>query len=170
MANKYINRSSGAAAERTGSHAGIGVDSDDNRLAVNPEGTARKIGYCGYGKILTAATTLTTADFGGTYFLGAAGGFTVTLPPVTLGGRLTFVVSTNPTGGNYVITSADANAIEAISVNAAGVAGALGTVEDNINLIQSQAIKGDRVELSSDGVAWYATVVVSVTAAVTFTT
>ncbi len=43
MANRAIDRSPGAAAAYTGSQAGIGVDSDDNKTYVNPNGTRRAL-------------------------------------------------------------------------------------------------------------------------------
>lgn len=43
MASSSIERGPGAAAAFTGSQAGLGVDSDDNRLYVNPNGTKRAV-------------------------------------------------------------------------------------------------------------------------------
>jgi len=43
MATKFVQRGSQAAAAKTGSHAGIGVDSDDNKLYVNPAGTRQAV-------------------------------------------------------------------------------------------------------------------------------
>src|SRR5690242_12822680 len=110
MSTRFIAKLNPAA--RTGSHAGIGVDPATDRFAVNPDGTVKSIGYCGYAKDLTATTTLTAADSGATLFLNSATEFATTLPAVAAGLRFTFIVKAAPSGASYtVVTASSANVL-----------------------------------------------------------
>lgn len=103
-------------------------------------------------ELLTAATTLTAADHNKVFLLGAAAGFTVTLPALSPGLRFRFEIVTAPTGGNYIIDSAEGDNINGSLIVAGAQVTAL--AEDQINLTQSLAVRGDWVELICTGFSW----------------
>ena len=119
----------------------------------------------------TAASTLTAAQSGTTFFLNSATEFVTTLPAPAAGLNYTFIVTAAPSGANYtVVTASSANIIKGQAVNAAGVAGDTGTADDTINFVDAQAVAGDQVTVISDGTYWYAKAFCAVAAGVTFTT
>ena len=108
---------------------------------------------------LAAAKTLTVADDNGkTFFLGLAGGFTVTLPAPAAGCRFKFIVSVAPTT-EYIITTNGGADILIGGVNELEVDTADdGPYDDNadtINFVASVAVVGDFIEMISDGTSWY---------------
>ena len=120
---------------------------------------------------LTAASTLTTAQSGTTFFLNSATEFVTTLPAPAAGLNYTFIVGAAPSGASYtVVTASSANIIKGQAVNAAGVAGDTGTADDTISFVDGQAVAGDQVIVISDGTSWFAKAFCAVAAGVTFTT
>lgn len=120
---------------------------------------------------LTAASTLTAAQSGTTFFLNAATEFATTLPAPAAGLRYTFIVKAAPSGANYtIVTASSANIIKGQAYPASGAAGDTGTSDDTINFVDAQAVAGDRVELYCDGTSWFAYAYCAVAAGVTFTT
>lgn len=120
---------------------------------------------------LTAAKTLTEADNGKTFFLNAAGGFTVTLPANRLAGfRCKFIVKTAPTTA-YVISAATADTIVGSVVTPATGAADTETTAgaDEINFVASTAVIGDFIDIISDGTLIYAYGVCSAAGGITFT-
>ena len=119
---------------------------------------------------LTAASTLTTAQSGTTFFLNSATEFVTTLPAPAAGLNYTFIVGAAPSGASYtVVTASSANIIKGQAVNAAGVAGDTGTADDTISFVDGQAVAGDQVTVISDGTSWFAKAFCAVAAGVTFT-
>ena len=119
---------------------------------------------------LTAASTLTAAQSGRTFFLNAATEFATTLPTPAAGLRYTFIVKTAPSGASYtVVTASSANIIKGQAYPASGAAGDTGTADDTISFVDAQAVAGDRVELYCDGTSWFAYAYCAVAAGVTFT-
>jgi hypothetical protein len=119
---------------------------------------------------LTAASTLTAAQSGTTFFLNAATEFETTLPAPVAGLTYTFIVKTAPSGASYtVVTASSANIIKGQAVNAAGVAGDTGTADDTISFVDGQAVAGDKVTVISDGTNWFAYGQCAVAAGITFT-
>ena len=119
---------------------------------------------------LTAASTLTTAQSGTTFFLNSATEFVTTLPAPAAGLNYTFIVGAAPSGASYtVVTASSANIIKGQAVNAAGVAGDTGTADDTISFVDGQAVAGDQVIVISDGTSWFAKAFCAVAAGVTFT-
>ena len=108
---------------------------------------------------LTEGKTLTDSDSGRTFFLNAAGGFTVTLPRPRGGINFTFICKASPTtayiiasnGASNVISGqvfvADTNAEDDSSVQAPGV--------NNVTFVADYAKVGDVIEMTSDGTYWY---------------
>lgn len=129
-------------------------------------GTHHKAGV-GYGSLsvvdLSAAVTLDPVLANGkTFILDSATGFTVTLPPASNKGfRATFVVGTQPTSGNHVITE---NASYDTNVLRGGISeletdtgddGPSTTGATQVNFIANVAVVGDFVEFFSDGSNYY---------------
>ena len=118
----------------------------------------------------TAASTLTAAQSGTTFFLNSATEFVTTLPAPAAGLNYTFIVGAAPSGASYtVVTASSANIIKGQAVNAAGVAGDTGTADDTISFVDGQAVAGDQVTVISDGTSWFAKAFCAVAAGVTFT-
>jgi len=107
---------------------------------------------------LTAAKTLTGDDNGMTYFLGAAGGFTVTLPAPSAGNRFKFIVSVAPTTAYIIATNGGADimigGVNELEVDTSDD-GPYDANADVINFVASVAVIGDYVEMVSDGTSWY---------------
>lgn len=119
---------------------------------------------------LTAASTLTAAQSGSTFFLNSATEFATTLPAPAAGLAYEFIVKAAPSGASYtIVTASSANIIKGQAVNAAGAAGDTGTADDTISFVDGQAVAGDKVSVISDGTYWYAYGVSAVAAGITFT-
>lgn len=105
---------------------------------------------------LAAAKTLVATDSGKTYFLGAAGGFTVTLPEPAAGLNFEFKVSVAPTTAYIIATNGGDNImIGSVSCSTADDLGASDANADVINFVASEAIVGDWIRMVSDGTNWY---------------
>lgn len=119
---------------------------------------------------LAAASTLTAAQSGTTFFLSSATEFATTLPAPAAGLVYTFIVGAAPSGASYtIVTGSSANIIKGQAVNAAGAAGDTGTADDTISFVDGQAVAGDTVTVISDGTSWFAYGVCAVAAGITFT-
>lgn len=157
MATRFIHRGANAAVSRTGNHAGLGVDSDDNRLYVNATGTRQPINVGGVST-LAAASTLTAEQSGVTFFLNLAGGFTTTLPAPAAGLKYRFVVKTAPTTAYVIVTNGGADimigGINELEVDT-GDDGPYDDDADTLNFAANVAAVGDFVEFISDGTSWY---------------
>lgn len=115
----------------------------------------------GATETLTAATTLTADDNGGTYFLSATTEFATTLPAPRAGLSFTFIVSAAPSGASYtVVTSGSSNIIKgqvlSSDLNAANDADLETSGGDTISFVDGVAVAGDRVDLVCDGSNWFA--------------
>ena len=107
---------------------------------------------------LAAAKTLTAADSGKTFFLGLAGGFTVTLPAPVAGMEFTFIVSVAPTTAYIIVTNGGADII-VVGINELEVDtaddGPYDINADTLNFVASTAVVGDYVSFKCDGTKWY---------------
>ena len=110
--------------------------------------------------VLTQARTLTDSDSGKTYFLNAAGGFTVTLPVPRAGVNFEFIVKTAPTTAYIIATNGSSAVIKGqvltCDVNAATDPDVEKTGMSTITFVANTAVKSDSVQLESDGTYWYA--------------
>jgi hypothetical protein len=121
---------------------------------------------------LTAASTLTAAQSGTTFFLNSATEFATTLPTPAAGLAYTFIVKAAPSGASYtIVTNGSANIIKGVQVTAedAGGSGDSGTADDTITFVDGQAVAGDMVTCISDGTSWFAYATTKLVAALTFT-
>lgn len=135
--------------------------------------TAMAFTATGRAKELTAASTLTQADNGLTFYLNATAEFATTLPAPFMGAEYEFIVKAAPSGASYtIVTASSANIIKGVQttaeVNAAGAADS-GTADDTITFVDGQAVAGDRVLVKSDGTSWFAYATSKVVAGITFT-
>jgi hypothetical protein len=109
--------------------------------------------------ILTEGRTLTNSDSGKTYFLNSAGGFTVTLPAPRAGVNFEFIIRTAPTTAYTIATNGASNIIRGqvitSDVNAATDPDVEITGKGSITFVANTAVKGDSVELISDGTYWW---------------
>jgi hypothetical protein len=119
---------------------------------------------------LTAASTLTAAQSGTTFFLNSATEFATTLPAPAAGVAFTFIVKAAPSGASYtIVTASSANIIKGQAYPASGAAGDTGTADDTITFVDAQAVAGDMVTVISDGTSWFAKAYCAAAAGVTFT-
>lgn len=110
--------------------------------------------------ILTEAETLTRNNSGRTHFLDNSAGFTLTLPAPLKGAWLEFIVKTAPVTSNYKITTPTGTIIVGgvytndvtnptdSDFETSGVA--------TINFVKNASLRGDSIEMESDGTNWYA--------------
>lgn len=175
MATKYIECNAEPAASYTGSHAGIGVDSDTNELKFNSDGTVRTVvdtsntqtlaGKTVTGPVATEAVTatnvITAAESGKTFFLNSATEFVSTLPAVAAGLVFDFIVKAAPSGASYtVVTASSANVMVGHIVtcqDAGGTSDSETSGGDTYTFVDSKAVVGDRARFICDGTNWYVT-------------
>jgi hypothetical protein len=113
-------------------------------------------GVIGKDTILTptAAVTLSAAQSGMNVMLNAAAGFAITLPAVAAGLRYRFTVAAAFATTNFtVITPGLVDIIQ----GGATVAGAdvPAADEDTISFVATAELKGDFVDVWSDGTSWF---------------
>lgn len=112
---------------------------------------------------LAAAKTLGEGDSGKTFYLDLAGGFTVTLPTVTVAGtgwEVTFIVKTAPTTA-YIITEDAATDTDVLTggfscaelTDASVAAYTAGATQ--FNFVASAAVVGDNATIRCDGNRFY---------------
>lgn len=108
-------------------------------------------------EIVTAANVLTAADCGATFYLNASAGFLTTLPsPTSLGGcAFRLVVHTATSSNGYTIGTPTADIIYGMVVERAGGAGVACSAEDLLTLVNAQMVKGDWLDIRTDGTSWY---------------
>lgn len=109
---------------------------------------------------LAAASTLTIADSGKTFYLSSATEFATTLPAAAdaAGFKAKFVVKAAPAGASYTVSSpaADISGAVLTPADATGASAATaGTPITTISFVDAKAAVGDFVELECDGSAYY---------------
>ena len=124
---------------------------------------------------LTAASTLTAAQSGTTFFLNSATEFATTLPAPAAGLVYTFIVKAAPSGASYtIVTASSANIIKGqvytVDVNSATDPDFETSGGDTISLVDAKAVAGDQVDLVCDGTNWFMQGFCSVFDAITVTT
>lgn len=175
MSVRGLYRGATPIGSATATNAPIYVDSDDNQLKVLPNGagtTSERIVQTAGGSVATAAATLTTVDYGKTFFLNSATEFQLVLPAALIGAKLSFIVTAAPSGASYtIITPASAEILFGKILSAAGDAGDVENTGGGttITFADGQAVVGDRVDLVSDGTNWYVVGYASVAAGITIT-
>jgi hypothetical protein len=122
-------------------------------------------------KFHTAAAQLTTDDAGKVHFFNLATGFTLYLPPVAeaAGSTFTFVVKTNTTSTNHVVSEYTTDDTDVIlgNVNHGATTGA-STGCTLVSFVASLDAVGDYVTMFSDGVKWYVGGSAETASAITF--
>ena len=135
-------------------------------LNVGKDGEAGHMTMDGLGfagtKTLTADTTLTAADAGD--ILLDAVGEAITLPAPTAGLRYRFLITEAPATSDWVITATDA--LVDGSVTEAGLV-QLQAGETTLTIANANALKGDWLELYSNGTRWFSSGQFSVAASFT---
>ena len=104
---------------------------------------------------VTATNVITADESGKTFYLGAAGGFTSTLPAPGAGLEFEFIVSVAPTTAYIIVTTSGANLMYGMMLERAGGAGVAGAARDTFNFVANNAIIGDWVKFKSDGTNWH---------------
>lgn len=175
MATRFLDKSTEAAAEYTGSHCGIGFDSDDNVLRINPDGTKRTVvtteatqtltGKTVSGpapvEVVTATNVIAASESGATFFLNSATEFVSTLPAPAAGLVFDFIVKAAPSGASYtVVTASSANVLMGHILtcqDAGGTSDSETSGGDTYSFVDGKAVVGDRARFISDGTNWYVT-------------
>lgn len=171
MATMYVDMKSGedAAASFTGSHAGVGVDLDTGKAYFNPDGTRRQVAY-NEARALTAAATLTAADNGRDIFFGSTTEFAIALPAPVAGFRLRAFCTAAPSGASYTITAPTAvivGQVYTLDVDSGTNPDFETTGATTITFVDGKAVKGDSVDITSDGTNYYVRAFCSVFDAIT---
>ena len=125
-------------------------------------------------EVVTATNVILPSENGKTFFLSSATEFVSTLPAPAEGLKYSFIVSAAPSGASYtIVTTSGTGLIHGVAVSAADAGGSVdttaGTPADTITFVDGQALKGDRVDVISDGTFWYAIGFCSDEDAITFT-
>ena len=102
---------------------------------------------------ITATTTLTAAHSGKTLYISPASQTTITLPALTAGVKLRFVIAGAFETNNVVIDSAEGDNIEGAMIVAGAVVDC--DAEDQINFVADGENLGDYIELESNGTKWF---------------
>lgn len=175
MATKFVEKkASGAAAEFTGSHLGIGWDDADAAFYVNPDGTRRKVKLSAEAEVVTATNVIAASENGKTFYLDSTTEFVSTLPAPFLGGDFTFIVKRAPLGASYtVVTASSANVLLGHVVtcqDAGGTSDSETSGGDTYSFVDGKAVVGDRARFQSDGTSWFVSGVAKVYDGATITT
>jgi len=174
MSLKFIEKNPKAAIASTGMHAGIGWDSTDECLYINPEGTRYAVALQKNAEVVAATNVLTAEENGKTCFLNHATEFVSTLPAPALGLSFTFVVSAAPAGADYTVyASGGSNIIVGhvvSSQDAGGTSDSETTGGDTVSFVASKAVVGDKAVFVSDGTSWFVSASCKVFDAITITT
>tara|TARA_Y100000114_G_C11663982_1_gene280418 strand:+ start:192 stop:605 length:414 start_codon:yes stop_codon:yes gene_type:complete len=121
---------------------------------------------------VSAAKTIEVHDCG-TIFMLTGNSYTLTLPTAAAAGKgwwCKFILGADLASGRIKIDTGANDTVELVGANAAGGAMTLNGGTDKVELVHSQAIKGDQVEIICDGSSlWLATALTGVAAAVVTT-
>ena len=142
----------------SGTRFPYGVSADTTSpIAGEVRGTTLKITdgilYQETASTITAATTVTAAQSGTTFYMDFTAGATSTLPAVQAGLVYRFVVSDNFATSDMVIASTEGDNIEGALIVAGAVVDC--DAEDKIKIVADGENLGDYVEFRSDGVKWF---------------
>lgn len=121
-------------------------------------------------KTKIAAFTVPITENGMTYVLSLAGGFATTLPSPRSGLKYRFVVGISNTGAHTIVASGAIvfGSVSSADLNAASDAALSATGITTVTLAANKSVKGDWIELVSDGTAWFLSGNCTVFDAVTF--
>lgn len=175
LATSTIYKYSEAAETNTGNAAGIGVDTDDNRLYINKnsDGVREPINTSAV-ETVTATNTLTAEESGKTCFLSSATEFVTTLPAPAAGLVFDFIVVAAPSGASYtVVTNGSSNIMLGHILtcqDAGGTSDSEVSGGDTLSFVDGKAVKGDRARFISDGTSWYVSAFSKVFDGITITT
>ena len=106
--------------------------------------------------IVSATNVITAAESGKTFYLNSAGGFTSTLPAPATGLKYKFIVRTPPvSSGAYIITTnGGSNILQGTFLDIVGELVFISS-QDTLNFVSDKSLKGDFLEVESDGSSWY---------------
>jgi len=105
-------------------------------------------------EIVTTTNVITAEETGKTFFLSTAGGFTSTLPAPAAGLNYKFIVRVAPTTAYIITTNGGSNILHGTFLDIVGELTVI-VAQDTLNFVASTALKGDRLEVESDGSVWY---------------
>ena len=112
--------------------------------------TGAEVGF----ELVSAANVITASENGTTFYLSNAGGFTSTLPAPQIGLKYTFIVRIAPTTAYIIGTNSGDNVLYGTFLDIVGELTYF-TIKDTITFVASTSLKGDRLEVESDGTSWY---------------
>lgn len=184
MSVRGLYRGASIKGVATPTNAPIRISDSDNRVRIVPAGSGttetilqEALGAGVYERLITTRV-LTAADSGKTFALALAGGFTVTLPPLSTvsGFSCTFIVEIPPTTA-YIISAAtpDLDLMAGLVIGADGATSGANSVTtfsaDQLNFVANVALAGDRADFHQIGAAgWSAHAFVALAAtSATFT-
>ena len=142
MPIRFVRQSAGGASASNGSCAGIGVDSNDGRLSVNPSGTVHKINHDDT-KIVTASFTATPEQSGTTFVMDSTTSIIITLPSTAAGLEYSFSVKQ--------LTSSVGHSFSPAAVDKFFGNGLTGVDDKDLQCSAATDRVGDFVKIKGDG-------------------
>jgi hypothetical protein len=154
------------SGETTLNVRGYFIAGDASTITVDAQGVYDNLSRKGFIKgggvynpekseLLSSGKTVDTVESGKVYTLGSAGGFTVVLPVPADGLKFKFIVRTPPTTSYIIQTDSSANLFYGTINEITDTTGVSVQAQNTINFVASVSIRGDWVELESDGSYWY---------------
>ena len=136
---------------------------------VDPNGV--EAAFNPFAKAITAAYSVPYSENGMTYVLTLAAGFATTLPAPKAGAKYRFVNGLSNTGAHTIVATSTliVGSIDSCDLNAATDSAFSATGATTITLAANKSVKGDWVEIVSDGTNWYLSGSCSVFDAITLT-
>jgi hypothetical protein len=107
-------------------------------------------------ELITTGRTVLAGESGKTFYLNAAGGFTLTLPPPTRDLKYQFAITINPTSNYVITTDSGDNVMQGSYLDAASpLLHVPINNQDTFNFVANTALKGDSVTFHADGTNWH---------------
>lgn len=151
MATVRVQRNSHYASNVTGSHAGIGVNPDNDLLYIQANSSVGKVPISGSNVVvLTTNRTALAGESGTTFIASSTTSIIVQLPPTQAGLKYTLINNGLTSSGGHAFSP---NAADKILYNT-------GWKADDADLVNSAAsdVLADQVTLVADGVDGWVTI------------
>ena len=130
------------------------INTDDN--VSERDNYLNGVRFASDSELVTGTNVIVVSESPKTFYLNAVGGFTSTLPAPAIGLKYTFIVSTAPTTAYIITTDSGDNILYGTFLDIVGEL-VYFSAQDTLNFVASTSLKGDRLEVESDGTNWHCT-------------